>query len=312
MTKELITKLLREGLVDESNIVNIDRLLPNVDEITNKQVVPVIKILYNAIKKVKGGKYGELKADEKAYINAIFRGMVNRTTKEFKPEFSVPRKDPTTIDELTKIYNLKTLKGDETTVGVGFYYDPTDKSFAAYMGMYNWIVINMAMITPLAMNEIKSTIRHELVHAVDPKVIDPELYYKLNPDVGTDSYNQEKYHKSLHEFDAFSHELINTIAKNFEKVKKYDKDGQYEDTFTKQIWDIVDSIPTRGYERVLTQYNGDMVTRFFTENGITLTSNKTLHTNFQSALTLLYSWSTKPTLYKKFKQRLVRYVPYKK
>lgn len=312
MGKELITKLLREGLIDESNIVNIEKLLPNVDEITNKQVLPVVKILYTAIKKVKGGKYNELNGDEKGYLNTIFRGMVNTRTKELKSDYSIPSEDPTTIDNLTNVYNLKTLKGDETSVGVGFHYEPNNTSFASYMTMYNWIIINMATVTPSSINELKSTIRHELVHAVDPKVLNPELYHKMNPDVDTDSYNQQKYHKSLHEFDAFSHEMINVISKNFDKLKKYDSDGQYKDSVCKQIWDIVDSIPTMGYETLVSKYDGELVTRFFTENGITLKSNNTIFSNFQGALILLDSWATKPTLYRRFKQRLVKYVPYKK
>lgn len=307
MSKELIKKLLRESLVDESNIVDIDKLLPDVDKITNSKILPIVNILYKAIKKAKANRYSDLSTDEKVYLNAVFKGMVNIRSKEFKTDYSTPSEDPTTVDDLTNTYNLKTLTGEETSVGVGFNYDPNDNAVAAFHSEYNWIVINMANIRPDSINEIKSTIRHELVHAVDPKVLNPELFYKKN---NSDVYDKQKYHKELYEFDAYSHEIINNIVKNLNKLKKYDE--KYIDSAIKSIWDIVDSIPENGDDVVYDKFQGQLVTRLFSENGITLRSNTTINSNFKSTLTILNSWATKPTMYKRFKQRLVRHVPYKK
>lgn len=313
MSKKLIQRLLREAFVDESNIVDIERLLPDVDRITNTKLIPIIKTLYNGIRKIKTNKFDTLTSEELENVKLIFKGIFNTRTKKFNDGYKLELTDTVGFGNLTNLYKLKTLKGDDTEVSVGFYYDEDSSATANFVPDWNWIVVNIAAMNPLAMNELKSTIRHELVHAVDPKIINSDLYWKLNPEDGDKGGDDlQRYHKKLHEFDAFTQEIINNIIKNLNKLDKYDTEGIHRNAVISDIWNIVDSIPHNDVMDLYHNYGSRLVSRFFTENGLLLKSNKTLTTNFHNALKILKDWSTKPTMYKRFRQRLVRYVPYKK
>ena len=111
-----------------------------------------------------------------------------------------------------------------------------------------------------------------------------------------------------YEFDSFSHEFITTIDKNLSQMQ----DGEDKDNLIKSLWFLVKNLKNGFSDNTLyKEYYDDAVIRLFSENGISSKNFRALRSNFFQFLNIVSSWATKPTLFDKFTNRLVRYVPYK-
>lgn len=300
--KDFIKHKIQEylNIVDESNIVTIDKISPDADEITRNIVLPVAKALYRGINKLKRGEYEFLTSDEKKAINKIFPKILNRKTKEFRKDFEVTDgyQRP---EEFFKIYKIKTLDGKNKKISVGFYYNKNVNSIAYFETQYNGIAINVAKLDINNLNQLESTIRHELVHSADPKVVNPKIRKSLDA-------KEIEYAKQADEFDAFSHEFITTIDKNLKMIPE----GETKDNLLISLWFIVTSLKNGFSEDVLfKEYYNDGIIRLFSENGVTSKNIRALRQNYFQFLSIAEIWAKKPTLFDKFMNRLVRYAPYK-
>lgn len=300
--KDFIKSKLLEYLtvVDESNIVTIDKVSPEADEITRTVVFPVVKSLYRGINKLKKGEQQNLTRDEKLVINKIFPQIINKKTKEFNKEFEH-------IDgyirpeNFFKLYRIKTLDGKYKKVSVGFFYNK-DSNDIAYFETGNYgIAINVAKLNINNLNQLESTIRHELIHAADPKVTKKKIRKTIDS-------KETEYDKLPYEFESFTHEFITTIDKNLKMID----DEEIKNNLIVSLWYIVQNLKNGFSAKVLyKEYYNDGAIRLFSENGVTSKNIRGLRNNFYQFLATANSWATKPTLFDRFTKRLVRYVPYK-
>jgi len=300
--KDFIKSKIQEYLsvVDESNIVTIDKISPDADEITRRLVFPVVKALYRGINKIKRGEYQTLTSDEKDAINKIFPKIVNRKTKEYRKDFDLSD-GYTRPQNFFKIYRVKSLNGKNKRVSVGFFYDKKTKDIAYFESENDGIAINVAKLNINNLNQLESTIRHELIHAADPKVNKAKIRKNIDS-------KEIQYDKLPYEFDAFSHEFITTIDKNLKMLPE----GETKNDLITSLWFIIQSLKNGFSANVLyKEYYNDAVIRLFSENGVTSKNFRALRHNFYQFVATAQSWATKPTLFDKFMKRLVRYVPYK-
>ena len=298
--KSKLTKAL--NLVDESNIVTIDKVSPNADEITQTVVYPIVKNLYRGINKLKKGEYENLTKEEKAAIIKVFPSMINRKTKEFRKDYSLSDGYLRPLD-FVKIYSVKTLDGKKKKVSVGFYYDKKTNDIAYFEQGNNGIAINIAKVNINNLNQLQSTIRHELIHSADPKVVNKKLRKTIDTNKTDDDY-----HKLPYEFDSFTHEFVTTIDKNLNLIE----DGETKDALLKNLWILINHLKNGFSANVLFNEFGDnAVIRLFSEGGVSSKNIRGLRHNFFQFLIAANKWATKPTLFQRFVKRLVRYAPYK-
>lgn len=302
--KDFIKSKLIEALnvVDESNIVTIEKVSPNADEITQSVVYPIVKNLYRGINKLKRGEYENLTKEEKAAIVKVFPSMINRKRKEYNKDFSLTDGYIRPLD-FVKLYNVNTLDGKKRKVSVGFYYDKDTSEVAYFEHGNNGIAINIAKVNINNLNQLQSTIRHELIHSADPKVVNKKLRKKIDTSKG-----DEDYYKLPYEFDSFTHEFVTTISKNINLIE----DGETKDALLKNLWILMGHLKNGFSANVLFNEFGDnALIRLFSEGGVTSKNIRGLRHNFFQFLTAANRWATKPTLFQRFEKRLVRYAPYK-
>lgn len=288
------------SIVDESNIITIDKVSPKADEITRTIVFPVVKSLYKALNKLKRGELQELTRDEEIVINKIFPEAINKEEKGLNKDFKI-------VDgyfrpeNFFKLYSVKTLDGRYKKISIGFFYDKKTNDIAYFETLNNGIAINIAKVNINNLNQLESTIRHELIHAADPKVTKKKIRKNIDD-------KEKDYDKLPYEFDAFTHEFITTIDKNLKLIT----DDEIKNELIVSLWFIVKSLKNGFSANLLyKEYYNDGVIRLFSENGITSKNLKALRHNFYQFVSFAQSWATKPTLFDRFISRLVRYVPYK-
>ena len=312
--KKFIKLKLRENLeiVDESNIITIDKISPNANEITRNLVYPVIKDLFRGINKLKRGDYDKLTDTEKNIVFSFFPKIFDEKTKKFDNNFNLGG-DYILPGKFNQIYDVKTLRGEDKKVSLGFYFDNKSEDVAFHISDdgEDDIVINAAKLSINNINQLESTIRHELIHSADPKVTDTDLRSKVDrkiKDKDEDSIKTVDYHNLAYEFDSFSHEFVTTISKNIELIA----DENIKNDLIKDLWLIIVSVKNREPVRKLyRKYSQQAVVRLFSEDGLSSKNYRALRDNFNVFLVATSDWASKPTLFNRFISRLVRFVPYK-
>jgi hypothetical protein len=288
-------------IVDESNIVTIDKISPDADEITRNIVFPVAKSLYRGINKLKRKDYEGLTNDEKTNIENFFPNMIDDETKGWKRGFK-HTEGYVRPEKFFKIYNVKTLDGKNKKVSVGFFYDKKSDDIAYFESGNYGIAINLAKLNMNNLNQLESTIRHELVHSADPKVTKKTLRKRIEK-------KEKEYDKLPYEFDAFTHEFITTIHKNISMI---DDNNEIKDTLIINLWSIINDLKNGFSANLLyREHYNNAIIRLFSENGVTSKNIKGLRDNYYQFLVTVQNWASKPTLFDRFVKRLVRYVPYK-
>jgi hypothetical protein len=306
--KQFIKDRLIESLKNilESSIIRIEKISPNADEITENLVYPYAKTLFTGINKIKRGLIENLTPQEKDYISSLFPNMLKIKTKEDFKTFSNIVHDPLIPHNLKNIYQLNRIDGKKNKVSIAFYYEneKTDEKTYAVVLNDTTIALNVASFGLLYLNELKKYIRHELVHLADPKYTDDELYSRImNKDVN----NNTVYYKLLHEFDAWSHQMISTIEENFNEISE----PEYKAYMQKNIWLLVNDLKNNEYSTTYHNFKDNIVIRLFTTNGLKTKNVRVILKNFMIYLNAIDAWKTKPTLLKTFYKRLARVVPYK-
>jgi hypothetical protein len=226
--------------------------------------------------------------------------------------------------EMWDLFKLP-FEGHMINISTGFYYDPKDKAIAR-MDVYNaHLLLNM---NRLNVSDMATIIIHEMTHAIDPKIHKMDVSRKLDTkyderDERDDEKQDEKksdeenaknaakvfarYQKGPREFDSHTGEVIRTLKNNFDLLP--DKDyGDYQI----DLWKILIEASNNNGNQLYNAHKEDAIKYLFTDKWFDHMEAKTvIDTNFWRWLSIIAIWATKPSLYKRFYNRLAKYVPYK-
>lgn len=232
----------------------------------------------------------------------------------FKSKSSNNINTPYIPSKLNKIFKLKDLKNNDIEISIGFYNDPEDVGAGRMNTDKGILLINLASFPEK--EEYMNIIEHELVHAMDHKVRNKELYSreyakkgaepvgsrfqlsKSNPTAPTEfTKNFTKYVKSPWEFDAFSTPLIKKLKKSYDKVP--DK-KEFKDSMGKLFSAIKTQSP-----KDIAEDDSELIDTawYFSPDKWDSAKWEEVKHIFKYELSKIKYWSSKPTLYKKFLQR---------
>tara|TARA_R110000868_G_scaffold77225_3_gene221396 strand:- start:4577 stop:5422 length:846 start_codon:yes stop_codon:yes gene_type:complete len=243
------------------------------------------------------------------YIKSHLEDLKTKSPKSYQKPY---------IDSKFKDYfKFKDLKNQDLIVSMGLYNDSEDRGSGRMDTINDILLINLAYFNTDDLEDFEDTVEHELVHAMDPKVRDQKLFGVLSAKKGADptgstfkrsldksnpgtlsksefEKNYEKYLKSPWEFDAFTAPLINKLATNIKKSPTY------RDILLKLLSDI----KTQDIYSLIDKDEYEKMPWFFSKKEWTSENWSSIKQECLSELYKIKTWSTKPTLYKRFLSRL--------
>lgn len=196
-----------------------------------------------------------------------------------------------------KYLKFDDLSGKPIEVSVGYYNDPDDLAGGRMDTNKDIMLINLVFFGDresfLELGE------HELVHAMDPKVRDVKVIGKMYPKKGAEpSKDMEKYLKSPWEFDAFTAPLINKLKSNL------NKEGADKAKDLQSIQQMFSELRTKSSDEVSRDEKYVPLAHLFSKREYNDKEWPKIFNDFAEELNKIKTWITKPTLYKKFLQRL--------
>ena len=200
--------------------------------------------------------------------------------------------------QYSKYLKFNDLSGKPMEVSIGFYNDPDDDGGGMYDPRTDTMIINLAFFGDK--EYFLDTGEHELVHAMDPKVTNVKIYGKMLPKkYGTPTVNADRYYKSPWEFDAMTATLINKLKSNLDK----NKEGKAK--YLQNLVQMFSELRTKSIEDVSKDEKYRSLAYFFSKKDWNDESKwANIFAEFTYELNRIKNWITKPTLYKKFLQRL--------
>jgi len=230
------------------------------------------------------------------YIKSRLEDLKTKSPKDYNQPY---------IDSKFKDYfKFKDLKNQDLVISIGFYNDSNDVGTGRIDTINDILLINLAYFKPNDLADFEDLIEHELVHAMDPKIRDQRLfgimYAKKGVDLsksgGKSEYNKnyEKFLKTPWEFDAFTAPLINKLATNIKKSP------EYRDILLKLLSDI----KTQDIYSLIDKDEYKQMPWFFSKKKWTSKNWLSIEQEYLTELYKIKTWSTKPTLYKRFLSRL--------
>jgi hypothetical protein len=237
-------------------------------------------------------------------------------------DMNIPSSNPYMPEEMTNIYTIPGYNEQEYKISGGFYYSITDGASAKMDINNNRILINMAKAN---IYDLETIIIHEMTHAIDQKLrkddVNRKIYQKYYGQrvgdkfqfIQNEKMKQQKneqlfarYFKDPREFDAHTGEIIRTLKNNFDLLP----DGDV-DEYRKDLWKVIIDARNNTGQELWGKYNQEPLMYLFTDNWFNkIESVNIIQTNFYRWLDIFSVWATKPTLYKRFYNRLTKYVPY--
>jgi len=226
-------------------------------------------------------------------------------------------KKPYINSKFKDYFKFKDLKNQDLIVSIGLYNDSKDRGSGRMDTINDILLINLAYFNTDDLEDFEDTVEHELVHAMDPKVRDQKLFGVLYAKKGADptgstfkrsldknnlgtlsksefEKNYEKYLKSPWEFDAFTSPLINKLATNIKKSP------EYRDILLK----LLSNIKTQDINSLINKDEYKQMPWFFSKKKWTSKNWLSIEQEYLTELYKIKTWSTKPTLYKRFLSRL--------
>jgi hypothetical protein len=226
-------------------------------------------------------------------------------------------KKPYINSKFKDYFKFKDLKNQDLIVSIGLYNDSKDRGSGRMDTINDILLINLAYFNTDDLEDFEDTVEHELVHAMDPKVRDQKLFGVLYAKKGADptgstfkrsldknnlgtlsksefEKNYEKYLKSPWEFDAFTSPLINKLATNIKKSP------EYRDILLK----LLSNIKTQDINSLINKDEYKQMPWFFSKKEWTSENWLSINQEYLAELYKIKTWSTKPTLYKRFLSRL--------
>jgi hypothetical protein len=181
------------------------------------------------------------------------------------------------------------------------YDDPKDAGAARMdtRGAEDILLVNLAFLKDY--DDFEDTIEHELVHAMDPKVRDANIYAKISnkgAEPSADDATMTKYMKSPWEFDAFTAPLVNKLSGNLKNT------GEQRKAYQQLLINFFSDIRTKGAETVLGDDKYLPLAWIFTKKEWKEENWDAALAEFTLEVDKIRRWATKPTLYKQFLKRL--------
>ena len=206
--------------------------------------------------------------------------------------------DPFIPSTYNKYLKFNDLSGKPIAVSIGFYNNPNDAGAGRMDTTKDIMLINLAYFGDK--DDFLDLGEHELVHAMDPKVRDVKIFGKMYPKKGAEpDKDVEKYLKSPWEFDAFTAPLVNKLKSNL------NKDGKNKAHDLQTLLQMFSELRTRSVEDVANDEKYTPLAYFFTKRDWNDDKEwPNTYRDFYTELGKIKAWITKPTLYKKFLQRL--------
>ena len=214
--------------------------------------------------------------------------------KETAPE---DYNDPFIPNTYSKYLKFKDLKGEPIEVSIGFYNNPNDAGAGRMDTRTDTMLINLAFFGDK--EDFLDLGEHELVHAMDPKVRDVKIIGKMYPKKGAEpDQNVDKYMKSPWEFDAFTAPLINKLKVNLSKQ------GADKAKDLQNILQMFSDLRTKSVDDVSRDEKYVPLAYLFSKKEHSNEKWPSIFADFYQELSKIKIWIGKPTLYKKFLQRL--------
>lgn len=206
--------------------------------------------------------------------------------------------DPYIPSTYNKYLKFQDLKGEPIAVSIGFYNNPNDTGAGRMDTNTDTMLINMAFFGDK--ENFLEVGEHELVHAMDPKVRDVKIFGKMYPKKGAEpDKDVDKYYKSPWEFDAFTTPLINKLKVNLSK------EGADKSININNLVQMFSDLRTRSVEDVSWDEKYYLpLAPLFSKKEYSDEVWPSIFKEFVNDLTKVKAWIGKPTLYKKFLQRL--------
>jgi len=222
------------------------------------------------------------------YVNRI----KDRVLKKGTIQYTKPHID----SKLKNYFQLKDLKGTDLIITVGLYNDPEDAGAGRMDTTKDVLLINLPFLKDY--EEFEDLIEHELVHAMDPKVRDVHIFGKMYAKKGAEPDQFEKYVKSPWEFDAFTAPLVNKIKASLNKI------GDQKQSYTKLLIQMLSDLKTQDTNTVIQNEEYMPLAWLFTKADWKEENWDQAWSAYSNEIAKIKVWTTKPTLYKRFLQRI--------
>jgi hypothetical protein len=243
------------------------------------------------------------------YIKGNLENLKNKAPKGYDNPF-IP-------SNFNKLLKFKDLSGKDIEISIGLYNDEKDFGAGRMNTIDDIMLVNLAFFGDK--EDFLDLGEHELVHAMDPKVRDQKLFgreYAKKGSEGTGSRfrlsktgekspyekSMEKYLKSPWEFDSFTAPLLNKLKRS--KNRATDK-GEFKNSINKLFSDIRNKSIN---DDILNDEELLRTAWFFSDREWTEENWPLVVYDFKNELEKIKTWSTKPTLYKRFLQRYANVV----
>jgi len=273
--------------------------------------------LVSILKEIIEGKAIEIPDEEMNKAGELYK-YIHANLEDLKTKAPQDGNKPLILPKFKNYFTITPIGQNTIKVSAGLYNNPGD--FAAARGTKatdkttvkidltkKHIIINLINFDKFDEQEFEELIRHELIHAIDPKTAKKSLYTKtavganknrvFNANVTKNA--TEKYTRMFQtpeEFTAEAGTVVGTIKKSLAKITNSETKDAYKKLITKLPQDLknkeVDDIKQDP------QYKETMPWLLATNND---------HI-FDTKLKVIKSWMENPELSKKFLQMIARVV----
>lgn len=261
------------------------------------------------------GKAIEVPDKEMDKAGELYR-YIHTNLEDLKTKAPQDGNKPLVLPKFKNYFTITPIGQNTIKVSAGLYNDPGD--FAAGRGTKatddttakidlakKHIIINLASFESLDEQQFEELVRHELIHAIDPKTAKQSLYSKtvvganknrkFNANVAKNA--TEKYTRMFQtpeEFTAEAGTVVGTVKKSLAKIEDPATKASYKQLITKLPQDL----KNKEVEDIKQdpQYKETMPWLLATNDD---------HT-FDTRLRVMKSWMENPNLSKKFLQMIAR------
>lgn len=262
--------------------------------------------LVNILKEILEAKAIEIPEEEIKKIDGLY-SYITSNLEKIKEKSTTPYIDP----KFKNYFTITPIGKNPIKISVQFKNDPKD--FAAGRGTKAFtkgidldkksISLNLAKFDSINDKEdFEELIRHELIHAIDPKTSRSDLYTKVSTkadihrkfNVAQAKNPYVKFAKSFQtpeEFEAEASVIINTIKKNLNNIE----DSNQKETYKKLILKFPQDLKDKDVNTIINQdYYKDTMRWLLSSPGDKIVQRATI----------MQGWMENPDFSKKFLQIL--------
>jgi hypothetical protein len=235
---------------------------------------------------------------------------VNKVKDKVIKKGAISGNNPYVDPKLKDYFKLKDLTGNDISVSIGFFNDPEDDGEANMAVGTDTLSINLAKLSNYDYHHFEDNIEHELVHAMDPKLRNTRVHFGdekgkggvekkgIIPAGSDEQASYTKYIKSPWEFDAFTAPLVNKISKSINKT------GENKKQYRQLLINLFSDLRTQDFNELAASDKYAPLAWLFTKKEWDEKNWNAAYDEYVTELNKISRWITKPTLYKRFLQRV--------